>query len=138
MQEPSDGPGARRAALFVAAGLAVAGFSLALAGAAGAPYLSLGELNPWLVGFAIGLFVALFAAPFAIRARVGGLLEDDARWERALLLWGALALAALGLGLLLGLPSGFGSDSLAGSAGLVIVVEAVLVLGTLLAWLLAG
>lgn len=127
-----------RPALFIAAGLATALVSLALAGAAGPPYLSLSELNPWLVVFAIGLFAALFATPFAIHARVGGLLEADARWERALLLWGAVALAALGLGLLAGLPSGFGSDSLAGSAGLVVVVEAVLVLGTLAAWLLAG
>lgn len=127
-----------RPALFIAAGLATALVSLALAGAAGPPYLSLSELNPWLVVFAIGLFAALFATPFAIHARVGGLLEADARWERALLLWGAVALAALGLGLLAGLPSGFGSDSLAGSAGLVAVVEAVLVLGTLAAWLLAG
>lgn len=127
-----------RPALFIAAGLATALVSLALAGAAGPPYLSLSELNPWLVVFAIGLFAALFATPFAIHARVGGLLEADARWERALLLWGAVALLALGLGLLAGLPSGFGSDSLAGSAGLVVVVEAVLVLGTLAAWLLAG
>lgn len=127
-----------RPALFIAAGLATAVVSLALAGAAGPPYLALSELNPWLVVFAIGLFAALFATPFAIHARVGGLLEADARWERALLLWGAVALLALGLGLLAGLPSGFGSDSLAGSAGLVVVVEAVLVLGTLAAWLLAG
>ena len=66
------------------------------------------------------------------------MLEADARWERALLWWGAVALAALALGLLLGLPSGFGSDSLAGSVGLVICVEAVLVLGTLVAWLISG
>jgi hypothetical protein len=120
------------------AGLALAAIAIPLAAASGGPYLSLSELNPWLVIFAIGLFAALFATPFAIHSRVGGLLEDDARWERAVLLWGAVAAAALGVGLLCGLPSGFASDSLVGSIGLVIVVEAVLVLGTLLAWLLAG
>jgi hypothetical protein len=109
-----------------------------LAGATGPPYLSLSALNPWLVVYAIGLFGALFATPFLIHARLGGALEADARWERALLLWGAVALAALALGLVAGLPSGFASDSLAGSLGAVTVGEAVLVLGSLLAWLLAN
>jgi hypothetical protein len=49
--------------------------------------------------------------------RLGGALEADARWERALLWWGALALGALALGLLLGALAGFGADSLAGSVG---------------------
>ena len=44
----------------------------------------------------------------------------------------------MAIGLALGLPSGFSSDSLAGSLGLVIVAEAILVVGTLVAWLLAG
>jgi hypothetical protein len=76
--------------------------------------------------FAIGLFVALFATPFAIHVALGGGLEADARWERALLLWGAVALGAVAIGLLCGLPSGFGSASLAGSIGPVMVVEAAL------------
>lgn len=112
--------------------------AIGLAAARGAPYLSLSELNPWLVVFAIGLFAAIFAAPFAIHARVGGAPEDDVRWERAVLLWGLIAIACFGLGLLSGLPSGFGSDSLAGSAGLVIMVEAGLVLGILSIWLLSA
>jgi hypothetical protein len=66
------------------------------------------------------------------------LLEADARWERALLWWGAVSVAVPGLGLLCGLPSGFASNSLAGSIGLVAVVEAVLVLATLLVWLVSG
>lgn len=115
----------------------MAAVALGLAAARGAPYLSLSELNPWLAVFAIGLFAAIFAAPFAIHARVGGSLEDDVRWERAVLLWGVVAAVCLGLGLLVGLPSGFGSDSLAGSAGLVIVVEAGLVLGILVVWLIS-
>jgi hypothetical protein len=129
---------ARTPALYLAGGLAVALVSIGLAAVSGKPYLSLGDLNPWIAVFAIGLFAALFATPFAIHRGLGGLLEADARWERALLWWGAVSLAVLGLGLLLGLPSGFASDSLAGSIGLVAVVEAVLVLATLVVWLLSG
>ena len=128
----------RVASLSALGGAVLAAASLALAAADGAPYLSFDLLSPGLVGFAIGLFASLFALPFLIHARIGGRLEADARWERALLWWGALALLALGVGLLLGLPSGFASDSLAGSAGLVVTVEAGLVLGTLAAWLLTG
>jgi hypothetical protein len=128
----------RLAILALTAGCAVAVVSLPLAAADGAPYLSLDALSPWLVSFAIGLFAALFAVPFAIHTRLGGLLEADARWERALLLWGALTLGLFALGLLLGLPSGFASDSLAGSAGIIVVVESALVLATLLVWLISG
>jgi hypothetical protein len=129
---------ARKPALYLAAGLGTALISVGLAAAAGAPYLTLEELNPWLVTYAIGLFAALFATPFAIQRGFGGLLEDDARWERALLYWGVVSLGVLGLGLLCGLPSGFGSDSLAGSVGLITVAEAILVLVTLVVWLLSG
>lgn len=124
--------------LFGVAGLGVAACAIVLAAAGGAPYLALDALSPWLVVYAIGLFVALFATPFAIHRALGGELEDDARWERALLLWGAVALGALAIGLLCGLPSGFGSSSLAGSVGLVTLVEAVLVLATLIVWLISG
>jgi hypothetical protein len=137
MDAKAQGEG-RRPALYCAIGAAVAVVSVLLAGATGAPYLSLSALNPWLVVYAIGLFGALFATPFVIHARLGGALEADARWERALLLWGAVALATLALGLVAGLPSGFASDSLAGSLGAVTVAEAVLVLGSLVAWLLAN
>jgi hypothetical protein len=131
-------PGARRPALALTAGLAVAVVALPLAAASGPPYLSLNALNPFLVVFAIGAFVALFAVPFLIHGRLGGRLEEDARWERALVRWGGVATAAIGIGLVVGLPSGFASDSLAGSAGLTLTVEAGLVLGTLLIWLIAG
>jgi hypothetical protein len=130
--------GARAPQTFLAAGGGVAVASIPLAAAAGPPYLSLDALSPWLVSYAIGLFTALFAAPFAIHRGLGGLLEDDARWERALLWWGGGCIVVLALGLLAGLPSGFGSESLAGSLGLVTVVEAVLVLATLVVWLLSG
>jgi hypothetical protein len=135
----SEAPRADRApALFCVAGVALAAVAVPLAAAAGEPYLSLERLSPWLVVYAIGLFTALLATPFALHRRIGGPLEADARWERALLLWGAIAIGALAVGLLLGLPSGFASDSLAGSLGLVTCAEAALVLGTLVVWLISG
>lgn len=125
-------------ALFVAFGLGVAAVSIMLATIGDGPYLSLDRLSPWLVTYAIGLFTALFASPFAIHRRLGGLLEADARWERSLLWWGALASATLALALVVGLGAGFDSESLAGSLALVTAVESGLVLGTLAIWLLTG
>ena len=88
----------RRPIAFLVGGAATAVVSVVLAGAAGGPYLALDELSPWLVTFAIGLFCALFATPFAIHQRLGGALEADARWERAVLWWAAVALGVLGAG----------------------------------------
>ena len=134
-----SGPEAqRRWTLAAIGGAAVAAVSIPLAAAAGGPYLALDHVSVWVVSYAIGLFAALFAAPFLIRARLAGELEADARWERALLWWGGLALVVLGLGLLAGLAGGFASDSLAGSLGVVTAVEAAMVLGTLGVWLLSG
>jgi hypothetical protein len=124
--------------LALVAGCALVAVSIPLAALAGGPYLSLDRLGPWLVVFAIGLFIALFAIPFALHAGVGGLLEEDARWERALLWWGAVTLGVLVLGLVVGLAAGFDGDSLAGSLAGVVVAEAVLVLATLTAWLVSG
>ena len=100
--------------------------------------LSFNSLSPWLVTYAIGLFAALFAAPFLIHTRIGGELEADARWERALLWWGVVAAAVLGASLLCGLPSGFDSGSLGGAIAIVGICEALLVLATLVFWLLSG
>jgi hypothetical protein len=128
----------RRWTLLGTAGAAVAVVSIPLAAAGGEPYLSLDAISPWLVTFAIGLFGALFATPFLIRDRIGGVLEGDARWERALLWWGAVAVAVLAIGLACGLAGDFASDSLAGSIGLVIAGEAILVLATLVVWMLSS
>jgi hypothetical protein len=126
----------RRATLFVVAGAATAIVSIPLAAAAGAPYLSFGSINPWLVTYAIGLFASLFATPFLIHARMGGELESDARWERAMLWWGVVAFAVLAASVICGLPSGFDTDALGGAIGIVGVVDAGLILATLVAWML--
>ena len=126
----------RRAGLFVVGGAGVAIVSIPLAAAAGPPYLSLDSLSPWIVTYAIGLFAALFAAPFLIHARLGGELEADARWERAMLWWGAAAAAVLAASVICGLPSGFDTDALGGALAIVGVVDAGLILATLVAWML--
>lgn len=130
-------PNERRPALFIAVGLATTVVSVVLAGAAGPPYLSIEALSPWIVTFAIGLFCTLFAVPFAIHARLSGELEGDARWERAVLLWGAVTVGALAIGLVCGLAADFDSGSLAGAIGIVVVVEAILVLATLVVWMIS-
>ncbi len=124
--------------LFAGAGLAAAG--LLLAGATGAPYLSTDSVNVWVVVFAAGLMVALFAAPFAIERRMRPTIDDsDKRWERALLAWGAVSIVVLLAGFLLGVSADWASSSsLAGAAGLLITIEALLVLGTMVVWLLSG
>ena len=125
----------RRWALVATAGAGVAVVSVPLAAIAGAPYLSLESISPWVVTYAIGLFAALFAAPFLIRSALGGRLEADARWERALLWWGAMAAVLLAFGVLAGSVGGFDADSLAGSLGAVTAVEAAMVLATLGVWM---
>jgi hypothetical protein len=122
----------------MAIGAGVALVSIPLAAAAGPPYLSLEALSPWLVTLSIGLFAALFATPFALHARLSDQLERDARWERALLIWGAVALGVLGAGLLCGLPSGFDSNSLFGSIAIVAIAEAIMVLATLVIWMVSN
>jgi hypothetical protein len=134
----SGDPRGRRAALAALAGAATVFVSIPLAAVAGAPYLSAERLNPWLALCAVGLFGLLFAIPFVIHGRLHGELEADARWERALLWWGGTAIALLALGGVYGLAAGFDPDSLAGSLAIVAVVEALLVLGTLGAWLVSG
>lgn len=126
----------RRAALFVVGGAATAIVSIPLAAAAGPPYLSFDSLSPWIVTYAVGLFAALFAAPFLIHARLGGRLEADARWERAMLWWGLVAAGVLAASVLCGRPSGFDSDALGGAIGIVGIVDAGLILATLAAWML--
>jgi hypothetical protein len=124
--------------LVAGTGLALVG--LLLACAKGAPYLTTDSVNGWIVLFAFGLLGALFATPFAIERRMRpGIADSDKRWERALLAWGAVAIGVLLAGFLLGVSADWASgSSLAGAAGLLITIEAVLVLGTMVVWLLSG
>jgi hypothetical protein len=129
----------RAPALAALAGLGLAIVSLPLAALDGAPYLSIAHVNPWIVVFAAGLFAALFATPFVIeRVMRASRPQGEERWERALLVWGAVSAVLLVVAALIGLAGGFSTSSLGGTVGLVAVAEAALVIGTLLILLLSS
>jgi hypothetical protein len=129
----------RASALGAAAGIGAAILGLALAAITGGPYLTSGDVNGWLILYALGLLGALVAAPFLIESLISASRDDvEARWDLALPLWGAVALAVGAIGLLIGLAGGFDGDSLGGSAGLIAVIESGLVVLTLAALILSG
>lgn len=126
--------------LALVASVAVAVVSLVLAGLAGGPYLDLSSLNLWVAVFAVAAFAALFSVPFAIERLLKAAHPERAEhWERTMLIWGALATAALVLGAVLIVAGGFGpGSSLADAVGLLLAIDAGMIVVTLLAWLLAG
>jgi hypothetical protein len=119
----------------LAGGLGVAAISVLLAAADGPPYLSLSSLSPWIV-----VFAAFFAVPFAVnRLTVAADPSRAEAWERAMLVWGAVALVSLGLGGAMIAVGGFSpARSLDDAVGLLLVIEAGMVVLVLLAWILAG
>jgi len=141
----------RPAALAALGGAATALVSLLLAAAAGGPYLTAERVNWWIVVFAAALLLALTMAPFLLEGWLRGRrpapasldsgpdpeLKDE-RWEGAALAWGGVSLAVLAVAVPVGIAESFSGDSLAGTAALLATIEAGLVLGALLAWLLAG
>jgi len=130
---------ARPAALICGIGLLIAALSLLLAAIAGPPYLGLEGINGWMIVFVAALFAALIAIPFALEARLRGSHPDsDARWDRAIPIWGGIALMVTVLGGLIGASGGFGGDSLAGSAGLLAAGAGGLVLIAVATAMLSG
>lgn len=129
----------RAPALGVLAGLGAAAIGLLAAASAGPPYLTAGDVNGWIVVYALGLLGALFATPFLIaRGLAASRGEADPRWDYALPLWGAVALALGALGALIGVGAEFAGDSLAGSAALIAILEASIVVLILGLMMLAG
>jgi hypothetical protein len=130
---------ARAPTLVAVSGLSVAAIALVLAAVSGPPYLGLSGLNGWLVVFAAALFATLLAVPFLLERRLRrDYADSDARWDRAMPVWGGIALLAVGAGALIGLTGDFAGDSLAGSAGLVLAGEGGLVLIAVASVLLSG
>jgi hypothetical protein len=85
------------------------------------------------------LFAFLLATPFTIERLLRDTHPDaDARWDRAVPAWGVVALFVIAVGLLLGIAGDFAGDSLAGSAGLLMIGAGGLVLVAVLFMLLAG
>jgi len=118
---------------------AVAVAALALAAIRGAPYLA-ASLNPWIAVFAVAGFGALFAVPFLANDRIAAAHpEREETWERAMVAWGAVALGVVVAGVaLIALGGSSPANSLADAAGLVLALEAALVLVVLVIWVLAG
>ena len=136
----------RPAALAAVGGAATALVALVLAAVSGGPYLTAERVNGWVVVFAAALLTALIAAPFLLeaglrrRGRTGRSPDEprDERWEGAALAWGGVSLAVLAVAIPVGISESFSGSSLAGTAALLATIEAGIVLGALLAWLLAG
>jgi hypothetical protein len=118
---------------------AVAVVSLLLAALSGAPYLDFSSLNGWVAVFGVAAFGALFAVPFASeRLLRAAHPEREEHWERAMLIWGGVATAALVLGLALIAAGGFSpAASLADAAGLLLAIEAGMTVATLVVWVLS-
>jgi len=139
MAGPPEGRGPIQPDTVALGGTLIAAAGLALAALTGDPYLSSAGVNGWIVVFAAGLFAALVALPFGIETRLRRRYEDrDARWDRAVPVWGAIGLLVLIAGALVGAAGSFSGDSLAGAAGLLAVVEGGLVVVTTLSMLLSG
>lgn len=136
--EVDPGPSGSSLALGAAVGIAI--LSGLLAGLAGPPYLSLSSLSPWIVVFAAATFAALFAVPFAAnRLLVARRPERAEAWEAAMLAWGAVALGALGAGGLLIWAGDFSpARSLADAIGLLLAIEAGMVVLALIGWMVSS
>jgi hypothetical protein len=120
-------------------GLAIATAGLIVAAATNGPYLSLDGVNAGTILLAAGLFAALFATPFALeRALRDSEPDRDRRWERALLRWGAVAAGVLVVGLVLALGFGLHGRTFGGSVAIVLIADAALILGTLVAWMFSN
>lgn len=128
---------APRLAIF--AGLSVAIIGLVLALIADGPYLTLDHVDVGVVLFAVGLFVALFATPFAFERTLRSSEPDrDRRWERALIRWGLVAGGVIGFGVVLAVGFGLDGGRLGGALAIAVLGDGALIAGTLLAWMLSN
>lgn len=138
MQPQGDIEGRTIALGAISAGL-IALVSVPLAALAGSPYLSSGRVNGWIIVFALAFLCLLVAIPFVFEQRMRERRPDrDQRWERATVIWAAIAAAVLVLSFLLANGSGFSGSSLAGTIGLIGAIESGLVVLAVGAWLLSN
>jgi hypothetical protein len=118
----------------------VAVASLVLAALAGSPYLDLSDLNFWVAVFAVAAFAALFSVAFVVERLLTAADPERAEHsERAMLIWGAVATAALLAGLVMIALGGFSpGSSLADAVGLLLVIDAGMIVVALAALVLSG
>ncbi len=123
----------------IAAGLGAMTLGFLIALLSDGPYLTTDGINAGVILFAVGLFAALFATPFAFeRSRRATEPDRDRRWERALIRWGVVAGAVFGVGLGLALVLGPHGRTLGGSIAIVTLADALLIIGTLVAWMFSN
>lgn len=129
-----------RASLLVALGALLAAALGAIGVAAGeGTRLSLSELDPWLVVYAIGVLAMLGSAPYGLFDRYAASTDDeDVRWDRALSVWGGIALLAGLLFIVFGVIAGFDPATVSGSLAWVGAGACALVFGTLALFVLFG
>ncbi len=115
----------------VSAGIAALGIVGTLF--ADGPFLSASKgVEPWIAVFAVGLFGLLMYTPFALHRRLDGKVSDpDARWERAVVGWGGVALAGAALCALI-LWVGPGPSQSVGALALTGLLECGLIVGAVL------
>lgn len=132
-----DRSNARIAGLVALAGVGVAAVGiLGMAGSDG-PYLGFDGVNAWAVIYAVGLFAALGAVPFALHARAVQRVEDvDRHWELALSQWAGLSLIAGLAFIVIGATGSFDTDTVSGAVAIGGLVEVGLIVGALLVLLL--
>ena len=130
---------ARSSLLIALAGTLVAALAAIGVASGEGTRLSFSEFDPWLVPYSIGLLVALGAAPYGLFDRYAESTADkDARWDRALTVWGGFALVAGLLFIGCGLLAGFAPATASGSLALVGTGACALVFGTLVMFVLFG
>ena len=140
LDAPREEGGRPLPTLALIASAAIALVSLLLAALSGGPYLDISSLNGWVALFAVASFAALFSVPFAAEQLLRATHpERDEHWERAIVIWGGVATAALALGVALIAAGGFDPGaSLADAAGLLLAIEAGMVVATLVFWVLSN
>jgi hypothetical protein len=125
--------------LAIAAGLGTAALGFLIAALSDGPYLTIDGINAGVILVAVGLFAALFATPFAFERATRELEPDrERRWERALLRWGGVSAAVLASGVVLAFAFGLHGATLGGSLAIVLLADALLILGTLVAWMFSN
>jgi hypothetical protein len=139
LQAPGVEPAMSGPTLALVASTAVAVVSLILSGLTGGPYLDFSSLNPWVAVFAVAAFAALISVPFAVERLLKAAHPERAEhWERAMLIWGAVATTTLVLGGTLIVAGGFSpAGSLADAIALLLVIDAGMVVATLVVWVLS-
>lgn len=117
----------------------VAGIGLIGMGSSDGVQLGAHGLSGWAAVFASGFFGLLVSLPFGLQAiRLGRRADTSISWEWALTAWAAITAGVLVGGFALAIGTGISGAGAAGAAGIIIAIEASLVIAVLGSWILFG